>query len=164
MMKTMIFSATLLLTASAAMAEMTVTLGSPWDGEDVPDGQQCALFGGNGSTPPMEISDLPVGSVQINVEYNDKSYAPLARNGGHGIIGFPVSGETAILPSVPGLSSDLADGIFVVKAARSSGDYASDGYLPPCSGGRGNRYSATIKALSEAGEELEQVVIAIGRY
>ncbi len=151
--------------ASSAFAEMQVKLVAPWDGVKVPDGEQCTLFGGQGSTPGFDITGLPAGTTQVNVEFNDKSYSPLANDGGHGIIGFSVSGESATLPPMPGLTTDLPDGVMVVKAARSTGQYASPGYLPPCSGGRGNRYTATIKALSANGDVLDLVIdLGIGVY
>ena len=163
-MKTLTISLAFWLCATSVQAQMNVTLGDPWDGQDVPAGQQCALFKGAGATPPMQVTNAPAGTVQINVEYNDKSYGPLSQNGGHGIIGFTVSGTVIELPSVPGMTTELPAGSFVVAAARSTGEYASPGYLPPCSGGRGNKYSARVKALSAGGEVLEEVVLPIGRY
>ncbi|MBL4807691.1 MAG: hypothetical protein JKY31_10435 [Rhodobacteraceae bacterium] len=153
------------LAGSAALAaDFDISLGTPWDGIDVPDGQQCALFDGNGSTPPMELSNLSDGTVLVHVEFNDLSYQPLSENGGHGTIGFDVSGASAALPSVPGLTNELPAGIQVVRAARSGGQYASDGYLPPCSGGRGNSYSADVIAFDADMNRLGMVTVAIGRY
>ena len=154
------------LSVGAAFAEMQVTLGAAWDGERVPTGQHCTLFGGNGSTPPMRITGLPAGTVMIIAEYNDRSYQPLSRNGGHGTIGYQVSGGSADLPAVPGLTArNLPRGVQVVKKARGTGRYASDGYLPPCSGGRGNRYSVDLKAVDAGGNVIEQLRrVAIGRY
>ena len=153
----------LALTVPAA-AEMSVALKAPWDGQKVPTGQQCVLFGGKGATPPMMIKGLPAGTAAVVVEFNDKSYPPLSTNGGHGAIGFKVSGKTANLPAVPGMTNKVPKGSYVVHAARSSGEYASKGYLPPCSGGRGNRYEAVVKALGADGKLLEKVSISIGRY
>ncbi|MDQ7069447.1 MAG: hypothetical protein Q9M48_01640 [Rhodobacterales bacterium] len=78
--------------------------------------------------------------------------------------GYPVRGNSAMLPAVPGLSTKLPGGVQVVKPARGTGRYASKGYLPPCSGGRGNNYSATIKAVSATGKLLEKITIGIGKY
>jgi len=154
----------LIVSAGFAQAKMGVQLLAPWDGKRVPAGQNCTLDGGNGSTPPMKITGLPGGTVLIVVEYNDKSYPPLSSRGGHGTIGYPVSGSSAKLPAVPGLTANLPGGVRVIKRARGTGRYASKGYLPPCSGGRGNRYSATVKAISQAGKVLEKATISIGRY
>ncbi len=160
-----ILIAGLLMAAGAASAQsFTAALAPPWDGINVPDGQQCRLFGGNGATPMIILQDLPEGTAQMRVEFNDKSYAPLAENGGHGVIGFQVSGPNAVLPSVPGMTAELPEGASVLAAARSGGQYASPGYLPPCSGGRGNRYMANIIALDAAGAELARVPIELGRY
>lgn len=145
-------------------ADMSVKLLAPWGGKKVPKGQHCTLHGGNGSTPPMQISNLPKGTAWVLVEYNDKSYAPLSTRGGHGSIGYDVKGSSAKLPAVPGLTNKLPKGIRVVKKARGIGKYASKGYMPPCSGGRGNRYAADVKAMSAAGKVLGKVTIVIGRY
>ncbi len=153
------------LAASAAHADMTVRLGGGWDGNKVPTGQQCRLFGGKGSTPPMRVSGVPDGSVWIIAYFNDKSYGPLSRNGGHGTIGYPVKGATTDLPAVPGMTSNLPSGARVIKAARATGDYASPGYLPPCSGGRGNRYTVDLKAIDRNGKVLDSVSnVDIGKY
>lgn len=147
-----------------ADAAMTVTLDAPWDGRKVPAGQQCSLFGGNGATPPMTVAGLPQGTVWVVVAFNDRDYRPLSRNGGHGTIGFPVKGASAKLPAVPGMTDRLPGGARVVAAAKSTGRSASPGYLPPCSGGRGNRYSADVSAVGADGKVIETVRIAIGRY
>jgi len=158
--------ATLVLIASTgfAQAKMSVALGAPWDGKKVPAGQNCKIDGGNGSTPPMKVTGLPSGTTMILVEYNDLSYQPLSKRGGHGQIGYPASGTTANLPALPGMTKKLPGGAKVIKAARSKGRYASKGYLPPCSGGRGNKYSADVKAISASGKVLEKITISIGRY
>ncbi len=154
-----------LMVASVANAQsFTAELGAPWNGIDVPDGQQCHLFNGNGATPIIVLQGLPEGTAQMRVEFNDKSYGPLANNGGHGVIGFQVSGPNAVLPAVPGMTEDLPAGAEVLAAARSSGQYASPGYLPPCSGGRGNRYMADVIALDASGSELARVPVELGRY
>ncbi len=146
------------------MADMSVKLKGGWDGKKVPDGQQCTLFGGKGKTPPMSVSGLPAGTVWVYVEFNDRDYGPLSRNGGHGTIGYPAKGSSADLYAVPGLRGSLPGNARVIAKARSSGKYKSDGYLPPCSGGRGNRYEAVIKAVSSSGKVLEKVRVPIGRY
>ena len=145
----------MMIGTAAVSQQFNAEIMPPWDGIDVPDGQQCTLFDGSGATPAFALSNLPDATQTIHIEFNDLSFPPLAENGGHGIIGFDASGEGAMqLPSVPGLSADLPSGIFVVRAARTSGRYASDGYLPPCSGGRGNEYSADITAWVFHGRQL----------
>lgn len=157
--------AALALCATATLSHaMEVKLGGGWDGKKVPAGQQCVLHGGKGSTPPMVVSGVPAGAAMIVVEFNDKSYAKLSTKGGHGRIGFPVTGATTKLPAVPGMTNKLPGGAIVVKAARSTGQYASKGYLPPCSGGRGNRYTADVKAVDAKGKVLKTVTVDIGKY
>ncbi|MBT8155978.1 hypothetical protein KMP13_19350 [Epibacterium ulvae] len=153
-----------ILTASVAHADMSIELGGGWNGKRVPKGQQCTLFGGNGSTPPMKIVNLPSGTTWVHVEYNDRDYRPLSKNGGHGVIGYPVKGSSADIYSVPGLVGKLPGNAKVISASRTGGKYASDGYLPPCSGGGWNRYSAMVKAISSTGEVLEAQRVKLGRY
>jgi hypothetical protein len=150
-----------------AQSELTITFADPvWTGDAIPEGQQCRLHGGDGSTPALEVSGLPEGTAQVNVEFNDESYPPLSENGGHGIVGFtvtPVDG-TATLPSVPGYSTDVPEGAMVVAAARPGPPYDSVGYLPPCSGGNGNTYAAVLRALDADGVELATGHIVLGKY
>lgn len=154
----------LMVSTTAAMADLSVRLGAPWDGKKVPAGQHCKLFGGNGSTPPMQVAGIPAGTTWLVVEFNDRDFGPLSNNGGHGVIGFPVRGATATLPAVPGMTDALPGNARVLKAARSTGEYASRGYLPPCSGGRNNRYFAEVKALDQAGKVLGKAQVELGRY
>ncbi len=163
--RTAFFAATAaLLMAGSAMADMSVKLKGGWDGKKVPAGQQCTLFGGKGKTPPMAVSGLPSGTAWVYVEFNDRDYGPLSKNGGHGVIGYPVKGATADLYAVPGLKGSLPGNARVISKARSTGKYKSNGYLPPCSGGKGNRYEAVVKAVSADGKVLDQKRVGIGRY
>ncbi|WP_420006532.1 hypothetical protein [Arenibacterium sp. LLYu02] len=150
--------------ASNALAEMSITLEGGWNGKSVPKGQHCTLFGGKGATPPMEVTGLPSNTAWVYVEYNDRDYRPLSKNGGHGVIGYPANGSSLDLYSVPGLVDKLPGKARVISAARGTGDYASKGYMPPCSGGRGNRYFAIVKAVSANGKILEEQKVEIGRY
>ena len=152
------------LSPVAALAEMSLALLPPWDGQTVPVDQVCALHGGNGMTPPMALSGLPEGTVSLAVEFNDISFASLAFNGGHGAIGFAVTGPEAELPPVPALTADLPEGSWVISAARTSGQYASPGYIPPCSGGNGHTYQAVVRALDAEGNELDMARVVLGRY
>lgn len=154
----------LALTAGAAFADLKAQVSAPWDGKKVPAGQNCTLDGGNGSTPPFQATGIPDGAVWLIVEYNDKSYKPLSRNGGHGTIGYAVTGSSGNFPAVPGLSTRMPKGVQVIAAARGKGDYASPGYLPPCSGGRGNSYEAEVKAVDTNGKVLDKTRMKLGRY
>ena len=154
----------LIATAAPAFADMKASVTAPWNGKKVPAGQQCTLHGGNGKTPPFQVTGIPEGTVMLVVEYNDKSYSPLSSRGGHGTIGYPVKGSSGKFRAVPGLTAKLPGGIRVIKKARSSGDYASAGYLPPCSGGRGNKYQADVKAINAKGKVLAKTKMDLGRY
>ena len=87
---------------------------------------------------------------------------PLSYDGGHGKIGYWIEeGSTsAMLPSVPGEAKDLPEGSFVEKRNRATGDYARPGYLPPCSGGRGNKYFAEVKAVQKVEGKKKPEVLA----
>ncbi|SHL42024.1 hypothetical protein SAMN05444414_11392 [Roseovarius marisflavi] len=53
----------------------------------------------------------------------------------------------------------------VIKAARSSGEYVSPGYLPPCSDGRGSGYAVDLKAIEKTGKVLDEITnFDIGKY
>lgn len=164
-MKFIVAGVSLVLSAGVAMADMSAQLAGAWDGRKIPAGQHCKLHGGNGSTPPMQVSGIPQGAVWIVAAFNDKSYKPLSRNGGHGTIAFPVRGATTDLPAVPGMTARLPKGAQVVAKAKSTGSYASPGYLPPCSGGKGNRYTVDLKAVDKQGKVLGEIRnFDIGRY
>ena len=150
--------------ASIAMAEMSVKLGGGWDGKKVPAGQQCSLHGGKGSTPPMKVTNLPKATAWVYVEYNDRDYQPLSYKGGHGVIGYPVKAGSADLYAVAGMTAKLKGNAKVISKARATGQYVSQGYLPPCSGGRNNRYFAVVKAVDASGKVLEKTNVEIGRY
>jgi hypothetical protein len=140
-----------------------------WDGKKIPKGQHCKKFGGKGSTPALKVSNIPQGANAIIVEFNDASYSNLSRNGGHGKVGWKISaGAEATLKAVPGGTKNLPDGTWLVKKNRATGAWNSPGYLPPCSGGKGNKYVATVKAVRFANgkveEELAKGKITLGRY
>lgn len=157
--------------ASAGVPSLSVAFADPsWNGKTIPAGQQCKKFGGNGATPALRVSGIPRDANAIVVEFNDLSYAPLATNGGHGKIGFWVSGEVATLPAVPGGTNEMPAGVFLDAQNRATGAWASAGYLPPCSGGSGNLYVAEVKAIykpTKAGEQGKLLAIGkidLGRY
>lgn len=158
---------------SDKLPTLSVAFADPqWTGKAIPSGQQCRLFGGKGDTPALKIDNIPAGANAIIVEYNDLSFAPLSTDGGHGKIGFRLNpGQTSLtIPALPGETATLPGNAFLEARARSSGQYASPGYLPPCSGGKGNTYVADVKAVykgSKEGEEgrlYAQQRITLGTY
>ena len=154
------------------LPKLTVSFAdAAWDGKAVPKGQQCSKFSGAGGTPALIVDGVPEGANAIIVEFNDRSYAPLSANGGHGKIGFWVKGGgAATLASVPGEKSELPEGSFLEARNRATGSFARPGYLPPCSGGKGNAYFAEVKAVykgkteAEKGKLLAVGAIELGRY
>lgn len=152
------------LLASPAAA-MDVALSGGWDGKRVPAGQHCKLQGGNGKTPPMVVSDIPAGAVWIVMEFNDKDYRPLSTKGGHGILAYQVQGATTNVPALPAQTRKMPRGAQVLKDHRAKGQFASPGYIPPCSNGRNNRYSVDVKAVDASGKVLARKRnIPLGRY
>ena len=154
-----------LVAATPAMAELKVALQAPWDGKRVPAGQHCTLQGGKGSTPPMQVSGLPQGTKWVYLYFNDKSYQPLSTKGGHGVIAVPAKAGAVSIPALPGMTARLPGGAMVVSKARATGQFASDGYLPPCSNGRNNLYAVDVVAVSADGKVLDRKAnVSIGRY
>ena len=173
MIRTMIAAAAtaVLLAVSAQAADLTVSFADPvWNGKTIPSGQQCSKFGGHGATPPLAVAGLPAGTNAVIVEFNDRSFMKLSYDGGHGKIGFtvPPGAASVTLPAVPGeTDSGLPEGTWIEKKNRATGSYARPGYLPPCSGGRGNTYAAEVVAVKKDGgnvEELASTTIVLGRY
>jgi hypothetical protein len=156
-----------LISASAfGQSTLNIAFADPaWDGKTVPAGQQCSLSGGMGATPALQLTGVPDGTSKVTLAFNDETYTPMG-NGGHGIIGFDVTptGGSVLLPSVPGESDQLPTGVSVVTKNRGTGDYDKPGYLPPCSGGQGNLYSATVTALDASGAKLAENKIELGHY
>ncbi|MCJ7772535.1 MAG: hypothetical protein MUP22_05315 [Desulfobacterales bacterium] len=143
-----------------------------WNAVTVPKGQQCKKFGGKSpSTPQLLIQHIPVQANAIVMEYSDRSWPPMD-NGGHGKIGFNISTGTkeVTIPSVPGHSFKMPEGFFIIAPHQSPGWDEPGAYMPPCSGGAGNKYYVTIKAVVLTGsdpntfKELAQVVLEMGKY
>lgn len=152
---------------AAPAAPMAVAFADPaWDGQKVPQNQWCQKFKGSGATPALTVSNVPDGTSAIVVAFNDETYQAM-NNGGHGAVRFavtPANGSVS-LPSVPGETDALPAGVTTEKAHLAS-DYSGTGgaYLPPCSGGKGNTYTATVTALSAGGGKLGESRIVLGTY
>ncbi len=146
---------------------LKVSFADPsWNGQKIPKGQHCRKFGGNGATPPLTIENIPGEANAIIVEFNDSSYRPLSYDGGHGKVGFWIkSGHSvATLKTVAGGTKIMPEGVFLVAKNRAGGGWYSEGYLPPCSGGRGNLYVAVVKAVvMNKDADSPPTVLATGR-
>lgn len=142
-----------------------------WNGKTIPYAQQCARDNGKGATPPLIIKNIPAEANALIFEYSDRSYAPMD-NGGHGKIGFTIATGTkeATVPSVPGHTFSLPEGFFLVAAQINPSWDKAGAYLPPCSGGRGNYYYVTIKAVVQSPDKsqkpriLTTTKLELGRY
>ena len=149
--------------APAPVAGLKVSFAdSAWNGEKIPDGQQCSKFWGKGATPALRVENIPARVNAIIVEFNDRDYPPLSDDGGHGKIGFWVSegSSNTVLPSVPGETDSLPEGSFVEEPNQATGSYATPGYLPPCSGGNDHAYFAIVKAVRKMKGEGKPKVLA----
>jgi len=162
-----VFLLTIGFASMATAAELSISFAdAAWDGKKIPKGQHCKKFGGEGATPPLSVSNIPADANAIIVEFNDASYQKLSYDGGHGKIGWKIPGGGEVtLQSVPGGTDELPDGTWLVKRNRARGAWKSPGYLPPCSGGRGNKYVAVVKAVtvSEGGDANDAAVLAEGK-
>lgn len=145
-------------------ARLQVTFADPqWDGRTVPAAQRCRWAGGNGSTPPLRVDGIPRGANALLVEFSDRSYF-LMDHGGHGEIGLWLRGaaQSVGVPAVAGESLELPEGMFVERAHQGWLRGHGGAYLPPCSGGRGHRYYATVRAVYKAAEGGESRLLGEG--
>ena len=155
--------------ASTASAMDAKFADAAWDGKTVPDGQQCQKFGGkNPGTPPFKITQIPSGASEIIFEYSDRDYEPMD-NGGHGIVAYKLGDKATDVdvPSMPGHSFELSPPFTSVKAHQGPGWDKAGAYMPPCSGGKGNSYYVTIKAVGAKDgkkEVLAEKVIEMGKF
>lgn len=158
--------------AAAKLPKLTLAFGDPaWDGKKIPQGQECRKFGGKGATPPLVVSAIPKDANAIIMEYGDHDWPPMD-GGGHGIIGFNIAPGTkeAKIPPVAGHSYDLPKGFFLVAEHLGPAWDKAGAYMPPCSGGRGNKYFVVVKAVRLAkpedkiGKVLAIKELEIGAY
>jgi hypothetical protein len=137
-----------------------------WDGITIPANQVCRKFGGTGATPRLALDGYHTGTQVILLAFNDETYEPM-NNGGHGIVGFRINGKYASTGAMAGEVNIISQGQFIVADNRGG---EVPGYLPPCSGGRGNLYSVTVMAVTWADTNppsyrvLNQTRVELGRY
>lgn len=149
---------------------MVATLvDSIWTGDKVPDGQQCQKFNGHGSTPRIRVNNIPKKSNAIVVEYSDKTYKAMD-NGGHGKIGYYIDERMTevTIPPIKGHIFNLPESFFIVQPQQAPKWDKAGAYLPPCSGGSGNVYVATVKAVhvshGKVDREIATVEVSLGVY
>ncbi len=105
------------------------------------------------------------------MEFNDRNYGPM-NVGGHGKIGFRLSEGTkeVVIPSILGHSYNLSEDIFIIQEHKASSYDKAGAYMPPCSGGIGNFYYVTVKAVKLLSEEdkafilLGQGILELGKH
>ena len=136
-----------------------------WDGVTIPNGQQCQKFGGiNPATPRWIVSNIPIGSDTIILEYSDRDSKKMDK-GGHGRMLFPIS-PTATqteIPSVPGHTFIIPSQFAMIEAHRGAGWDIDGAYMPPCSGGKNHAYYVTIKTVK--GDLITaEMVVEMGKY
>ena len=158
---------------SAAVQPLELVFADPdWDGKEVPAGQQCNRQGGqNPATPRIQVSNIPDEADALILEFSDRTYAPMDR-GGHGKVGVEISKGTGavVVPAVPGHTFELPQGVFLVQEHRAASFDTAGAYMPPCSGGAGNSYYVTVKAVRVLSKEektfvlLGQGALDLGKY
>lgn len=141
---------------------------SRWTGDLVPKDQVCRRFGGEGATSPaLKVGGAPSGTTAFRVLFNDESI-PVMDKGGHGAVRYAVApgrDGSAVLASVPAETDQLPPGVTQHLAHRAPKWSGTGGaYLPPCSGGRNNLYSAVVEALGPEDAVLGRGRIVLGRF
>jgi hypothetical protein len=139
-----------------------------WDGKTIPVTQRCGSP--DASTPRLRVKNIPAGTNAIIMEYSDRDWPPMD-DGGHGKIGYRIIEDTTeiTIPSVQANTLDLPEGFFLVSAHKG-GRFKPGAYMPPCSGGMGNCYYVTVKAVFKASPEskvyklLGQAVLELGKF
>lgn len=158
-----------LLYISSHSSAMEATIeGNSWNGKIIPKGQQCNRFGGDATTPPITIKNLPKDANFIVMSYNDINAASM-NNGGHGILGYAVnqSKGSINIPKVPGHTFDLPRGFNSIQPHLAPNWDTAGSYMPPCSGGGGHNYTVKIEAFAINQQEiklLDTSIISLGKY
>lgn len=131
-----------------------------WDGVSIPAGQQCKKYGGMGASPAIAVTGIPDDAESIIVEFSDRSWFPM-NHGGHGKLGLRLEPQQkrAVIPGVEGETFDLPNPLLFIYQAHRGGRGAPGAYLPPCSGGRGNRYFADVKAVKTGDDRTGELLL-----
>ena len=154
--------------AATAVSNLTVSFtDQAWNGRAVPRSGCCQRCGGRGMSPGLLVERLPAGTEAVIVEFNDLSYQPLSRGGGHGAIRVPCAGRTEVeIPSFKENSDVLPEGVLLEHRHRAVG-YGRGAYLGPCGCGSNNLYEATVEAVRRVDgkdEVLASGTIKLGRF
>lgn len=144
---------------------------SYWDGKTVPFRMNCQKYGGLAQSPGLMITGIPEDADAIIMEYSDLTNQSMDR-GGHGVIGVHLKpgSRGVMVPSIKGHTFELPEGFFIVKPHRKPELDKAGAYLPPCSGGKGDFYYLTVKAVKLSHEKggtgkiIGQGMISLGTY
>ena len=151
--------------SQVSVVKLDLSFADPnWDGKVIPKGQQCQEYGGNGSSPRINVRNIPIQANKLVIEFSDGTYSP-CDNGGHGIISYkiPKGSTEVIVPSIPGQTFDLPDDFELIKEHCGVNLNMKRGaYIGPCPG-IGNQYYLIIKAVYEVPGNLEHELLGKGR-
>ncbi len=145
---------------------------SGWDGKIVPKNQVCKRFGGTDAASPMiKVDGIPEEANAILISFSDDSY-PQMSNGGHGVVLFDhQKNVSTVIPNIPAETTTLPEGFSKFKSHDGTGWSGTGGvYLPPCSGGRRNYYSAEVAAVivdipnKKIIKKISKATVELGRY
>ena len=149
----------------STVEELELSFADPvWNGKIIPKGQQCQECGGNGSSPPIKVSNIPMQANKLIIEFSDASYPPCDK-GGHGIVSyrFKEGSKEIDVPSIPGQTFDLPDNFELVKEhCGDSLNTKRGAYIGPCPG-IGNQYYLVVKAVHEAPDETKDMLLGKGK-
>ncbi|SHN66368.1 hypothetical protein [Desulfovibrio litoralis] len=141
---------------------------SAWNGATIPSGEVCNKFNSRpGNAPSIKVSNIPNTTVRLELKFSDETARAAFRNGGHGIISYtlPTAGMSeVVIPSFPGQVSNLPPNFQIVRNFTSEAWDSGTGYLPPCSGGKGNLYTVVISGFDAQGSLTGEVKLKMGRY
>ncbi|WP_022669005.1 hypothetical protein [Desulfospira joergensenii] len=151
--------------SQTVVLELDLSFADPaWNGKVIPKDQQCQEFGGNGSSPPIKVKDIPVQANKLIIEFSDGTYAP-CDNGGHGIVSYQLKqgSKEIVVPSIPGQTFDIPSGFEMIKEHCGKNLNMKRGaYIGPCPG-IGNQYYLIVKAVYEAPDKSENLLLGKGR-
>jgi Tfp pilus assembly protein PilX len=171
-MKSILFTSSVVAVAlglsGCAIKNIDASFSDPkWDGKTVPKNQVCKWAGGNGATPKINISNISPDANVVLVEFSDRTYKPMDK-GGHGKIGMNINNQSSVtIPSIPGETSVMPENMFIYKGHKGLKRGKAGAYLPPCSGGKGNNYYATIKTVKKDGDTgvvLQSKTLEMGKF
>lgn len=144
-----------------------------WNGKNVPKDEVCSDYHkGGGNSPAFVISNLPKETNYIILSFSDETFKGM-RDGGHGIVGYEVKKGigSVTIPVLKGETFVLPVGFISIRKHQGEQFGKKEGaYLPPCSGGKGNLYTVSIKATQREYNRrneyrvLGDANVSLGRY